>query len=869
MNSNSPYPFFAKFILKPALQNAQVNGWPMERQSQVMFSEEPSETVEAQRRRRGSEGGPSGRADMPGRPSQSRRESGGTPPSGGGGTSGGAPGGLGRLPVGVVIILLILYFVFKMFTGSGDVSNDTNDQQTAPQDFSGQEVDTPEVSLPEIDTPEAITSIEDTPAVQPTRVPIKPLPTSVSKGSTQTWTVMLYQDADDQILEQDIYMDLNEAERVGSGKQVNIVAQMDRYLGAYRADGDWTSARRYYLTQDDDLFHLHSKMVADLGEVSMADPQTLVDFATWAIKTYPADKYVLILSDHGMGWPGGITDPKPSTLRSVDTPFAQAVNENMMFTNDIDDALGKIRQQTGIDGFELVGLDACLMSHLEVYSALAPHARYVVSSQETEPALGWAYSSFLQALKDNPAMDGAELSKHIVSSFIDKDERIINKEARLDFLRQGSPLAGLFGAPADVNPAQLTRQIGKSITLTAARMDALPALMDSVNQLVYVLQNEKSSLAARARTYTQTYTSIFGKDSPPSYIDLGNFAQLLQKESSSSAVQKAAKAVIEQVNQIVVAEKHGAEKPGSTGISVYFPNSKLYQNRMAGAQSYTIIADRFVRDSLWDDFLAYHYTGIPFEMETGNAAVPGANTRIAAPGEGKIEVSPLRLSANTTDYDQPVTLEADIKGLNIGYIYLFVGYYDNESDSILIADKDYLESPQTRQIGDLYYPNWTDDQSFKLKYTWTPSVFAIDDGSQTAVALLNPESYGATAEEAVYTTDGIYTDAETGESRYTRMYFVNGYLVRMVGYTSMEPTGAVREIIPHTDDQVTLIQTWLEKDGSGAYQQVTEPGETLTFGDQAFTWKEMYAGSGDYVIGFIVSDLEGNEQQVFEKINIK
>jgi hypothetical protein len=45
--------------------------------------------------------------------------------------------------------LLILYFVFKMFTAASDVSNDTNDQQTAPQDFSGQEVDTPKFSMPE------------------------------------------------------------------------------------------------------------------------------------------------------------------------------------------------------------------------------------------------------------------------------------------------------------------------------------------------------------------------------------------------------------------------------------------------------------------------------------------------------------------------------------------------------------------------------------------------------------------------------------------------------------------------------------------------------------------------------------------------
>jgi hypothetical protein len=32
----------------------------------------------------------------------------------------------------------------------------------------------------------------------------------------------------------------------------------------------------------------------------------LMEFVLWAIKKYPAKKHVLILSDHGMGWPGGM-----------------------------------------------------------------------------------------------------------------------------------------------------------------------------------------------------------------------------------------------------------------------------------------------------------------------------------------------------------------------------------------------------------------------------------------------------------------------------------------------------------------------------------------------------------------------------------
>ena len=47
----------------------------------------------------------------------------------------------------------------------------------------------------------------------------------------------------------------------------------------------------------------------DLGEVNMASGDSLVDFVTWAVENYPADKYALILSDHGMGWPGELGVP--------------------------------------------------------------------------------------------------------------------------------------------------------------------------------------------------------------------------------------------------------------------------------------------------------------------------------------------------------------------------------------------------------------------------------------------------------------------------------------------------------------------------------------------------------------------------------
>src|SRR5690606_13674079 len=80
-----------------------------------------------------------------------------------------------------------------------------------------------------------------------------------------TWLVMIYGNADDEILEQDIFTDINEAELVGSSDEVTIVAQLDRYKGAFGGDNNWTGARRFLITQDDDLEHIGSELIENLG----------------------------------------------------------------------------------------------------------------------------------------------------------------------------------------------------------------------------------------------------------------------------------------------------------------------------------------------------------------------------------------------------------------------------------------------------------------------------------------------------------------------------------------------------------------------------------------------------------------------------
>ncbi len=106
------------------------------------------------------------------------------------------------LGIGLLVLVVACVLLVTLFLGprdSGEVS----------------------VSLP-TPTSEAFESIvQDTPTTPPE---IFVPPSTSSEG--QTWLVMLYQDADDKMLEQDIYVDLNEAERVGSSERVHIVAQV-------------------------------------------------------------------------------------------------------------------------------------------------------------------------------------------------------------------------------------------------------------------------------------------------------------------------------------------------------------------------------------------------------------------------------------------------------------------------------------------------------------------------------------------------------------------------------------------------------------------------------------------------------------------
>jgi hypothetical protein len=670
-----------------------------------------------------------------------------------------------------------------------------------------------------------------------------------------SWLVMLYSDADDEILEEDMFTDLNEAELIGSSDQVTIVAQIDRYKGAFGGDNNWTGARRYLISQDDDLSSIGSEMVENLGEVNMADGQTLADFVTWAAESYPADHYALIMSDHGMGWPGGWSDPAPGGPGP--DGMALTADGDMLLLNEMSAALGEAAEAAGIDRFELIGFDACLMGHVEVLAAMAPHANYVVASQEVEPALGWAYASFLGQLVDDPAMDGAGLGAAIVDSYIDQDQRIVDDEARAAFAEE---TFGYDESSAD----EIAAEMGADITLSAYDAATLPDLLVALDGLTTALAELDQDQVAEARAYAQSFENVFAEDGPAPYIDLGHFAELA-RELDDENVTAAADELLAALGNTVIAERHGEQRPGASGLSVYFPSAELYEGEASGAESYATIADSFAQGSLWENFLNYHYFGT--ELEDDSTPVGAAS----APGASELDVAELELSEAEINQADSTIVSSVVSGEHIGFVYAFTGYYNPDDDTILVADLEYIDAGESREVGGVFYPDWGDSGEVEIEYEWAPIIYGIDDGDGDGVsfALLTPEDYGDTDESSTYTVDGMYTFS-SGEQRYAQLFFKDGELLKVLGFNGQSAQGSPRVITPHAGDSFTVYDQLirLNSDSDAEVEYFQQEGATLSFGDEAWSVEELTAPAGDYVLGIQAENLAGNLFEAYETVTV-
>lgn len=232
---------------------------------------------------------------------------------------------------------------------------------------------------------------ETAPAVREKRVRLK-------NDGTDTVTVLVLMNGSD--LESDYgeaTMDLIEMVSAQKSDRVRILVETvgTRYWNRYFGIASNRSQR--YLVMDDGLRLLDDS----LGQLDTTVPETLSDFIRWGSELCPADRYILLLWDHGGG-----------------PVYGYGYDEYQGFDSALTIDEMQIALRDGGVYFDLIGMDCCLMSSLEVCCALYEFCDYTLLSEDFEPSVGWEHEAWLSALAENPAIPTPELAAIAIESTV-------------------------------------------------------------------------------------------------------------------------------------------------------------------------------------------------------------------------------------------------------------------------------------------------------------------------------------------------------------------------------------------------------------------------------------------------------------------
>ncbi len=476
----------------------------------------------------------------------------------------------------------------------------------------------------------------------------------ISKAVTnsKTWTILIYMDGDNNLEMEAIY-DFLELACYGSDKNINILVQMDRVAGNSPGYGDWTTTKRFYISQG--MTPDAHNALLDLGELNMGDPQTLTDFILWSVNLYPADHYAMVLWDHGNGWQSFCTDDSDNDALNL---------------SELDIALSNAGHF-----FDLIGFDACLMGMAEVHLCLQNWASICVSSENLEPVDGWPYDTIICDLKSNPEISPAELGDLIVNRYYE--------------------FYNVYGDQDE--------------TLSSINLTNYQQLILEIDEFSEVLIQEFGNIENEIHISRLQCDDSFTYGE---YVDLYKFAQQISLNVQNPLIKSKAIIVMELISTSVLSNQVTGSVLELNGIGIYFPMTEFsaeYDNIMFSSltswnifirmyYNYQVLKDDFYEDnddqsnaydlSLRENCWLSSINGMGFQNDPDWYRI-----RISV-GEPKIEIilnhsyETIHLGLFRLDGTEPIiekTSRTAIKinlilGQGIYYILIDGGYYGNVYD---------------------------------------------------------------------------------------------------------------------------------------------------------------------------------------------
>jgi len=295
------------------------------------------------------------------------------------------------------------------------------------------------------------------------------------------------------------------------------------------------------------------------GAVSAEGPSSLTllrDFVSMGRSAAGEGPWMLVVSGHGSGAVGEFLG-----FREGREP---------LYLHDLKNALGP-KGPGEREKIDVLGMDCCAMSMVEVAFELAPFARFLVASEGDILNHGWPYRAILESIVD---LEPEEAGEEIVHQFV--------------------------GSYSDYSILDVASHCAVS------DLERVPLLSEPIRRLSRLLTSriEDPNVwrpVVLAHWEAQSYKI-------EEYVDLADFCDRLRTHIGSEDVRDACSDVIAAVGGVVGATAFsGSAFQFSTGLSIYFPwchdavRAKHGSKGASDLESYQKLA--FSRETGWGEFL--------------------------------------------------------------------------------------------------------------------------------------------------------------------------------------------------------------------------------------------------------------------------
>ncbi len=387
------------------------------------------------------------------------------------------------------------------------------------------------------------------------------------------WTVLMYFDGDQTestySLSEKMRTELTLLQEVGSTDKVHFVVLLD-------LDKNNDSALYYIQPNNRISYPLSVINVSWSDECNMGKQETLTEFLIWSATMFPAHHYNVYLNNHGGGWYGICADDIP-TYDILTLPELSAACSTMS------SHIGK--------SIDVLSMDACLMSSVEVAYELKDTVQYMISSEavihthETPTGLflNWDIFAIYQNLTKTPSLTPVELCEISVETFQTDTTYLL--------------------PPSLVKP----QSVDCINTINISKIDTVVTEVNSLSQLlldkIFTMKFRIPFIFQKTQRFSGGY-DFFGYSYYP-FIDLYDFCKHLKQWSWNRDIKNQAQQIMDLVESCVLFNHHGkwkivGEHPDAHGLSIYFPYRKnLYMDRYQETS--------FAQDTFWDEWFTNRF----------------------------------------------------------------------------------------------------------------------------------------------------------------------------------------------------------------------------------------------------------------------